>query len=376
MNAEGKTGTKPEAPGEMEGLREGIDAVDAKIVELLNERARLARRIGEVKLAKGLPAYVPSRERKVMNRVGELSGGDFPRSGLEAVFREIISASISLEAPLKVAYLGPESTFTHEAARRAFGGSVKLEPVATVADVFSKVERGEVQHGVVPVENSMEGAVTHTLDELMGSSLRICGEVYLPISQSLLSREDSPGRIEKVYSHPMALAQAGAWLRRELPHAAVEEAESTAEAARLAAEESGVAAIGSSLAADHYGLRILATDIQDARTNATRFIVLGREWAGPTGRDKTSVVFSFKDRPGGLRDALSAFAEEGIDLRRIESRPSRRRAWTYVFFADFGGHPEDERVKRALAKLEEHTTYLTLIGAYPEVHAPGGPAEG
>lgn len=372
MSADRDDPSRPEAPGEMDGLRDGIDAVDARLVKLLDERARLARRIGEVKLAKGLPAYVPSRERKVLNRVAELSEGDFPRTGLEAVFREIISASISLEAPLKVAYLGPETTFTHEAARRAFGASVELQPEATVADVFSRVERGEAEHGVVPVENSMEGAVTHTLDELMGSPLKICGEVYLPISQSLLSREDLLRNIHKVYSHPMALAQAGSWLRRELAHASLEEAESTAEAARLASEESGIAAVGSSLAADHYGLRVLASDIQDARTNATRFIVLGRSWSGPTGRDKTSVVFSFKDRPGGLRDALSAFAEEGIDLRRIESRPSRRRAWTYVFFADFGGHPEDEKVKRALAKLEEHTTYLTLIGAYPEVRTPGG----
>ena len=373
MSADGDARFRPEAPGEMDGLRAGIDAVDARIVKLLDERARLARRIGEVKLAKGLPAYVPSRERKVLNRVAELSEGDFPETGLEAVFREIISASISLEAPLKVAYLGPETTFTHEAARRAFGASVELAPEATVADVFSRVERGEAEHGVVPVENSMEGAVTHTLDELMGSPLRICGEVYMPISQSLLSREDSLENIHKVYSHPMALAQAGSWLRGELPHASLEEADSTAEAARLASGESGVAAVGSSLAADHYGLRVLASDIQDARTNATRFIVLGRSWAGPTGRDKTSVVFSFKNRPGGLRDALSAFAEEGIDLRRIESRPSRRRAWTYVFFADFGGHPEDENVKRALAKLEEHTTYLSLIGAYPEVRTLGGP---
>ncbi len=371
--AEGNAGPAPETPGEMDGLRDGIDAVDAEIVRLLDERARLARRIGEVKLAKGLPAYVPSRERKVMNRVAELGEGDFPKTGLEAVFREIISASISLEAPLKVAYLGPESTFTHEATRRAFGASVELKPEATVADVFALVERGEAQHGVVPVENSMEGAVTHTLDELMGSPLKICGEVYLPISQSLLSRETSLEGIRKVYSHPMGLAQAGAWLRRELPHAALEEADSTAEAARLASEESGAASVGSALAAGHYDLRVLARDIQDARTNATRFIVLGRSWAGPTGRDKTSIVFSFKNRPGALRDALSAFAEEGIDLRRIESRPSRRRAWTYVFFADFGGHPEDEPVKRALVRLEEHTTYLTLIGAYPEVRTPGGP---
>ena len=363
----------PRKPGEMDELRDGIDAVDEEIVKLLDERARLARRIGEIKIAEGMEAYVPARERKVLDRLSRLSRGDFPRSGLDAVFREIISTSISLEASLKVAYLGPESTFTHEAARRAFGTSVELEPLATVSEVFVRVEGAEAQHGVVPVENSMEGAVTHTLDELMASPLKICGEVYLPVSQNLLYGGASLGEIETVCSHPMALAQAATWLRRELPHVAFEEIESTGEAARRAAEEPGVAAVGSAIAAEAYDLNVLARNIQDARTNATRFIVLGRSWAGPTGRDKTSVVFSFKDRPGGLRDALSAFAEEGIDLRRIESRPSRRRAWTYVFFADFEGHPEDERVKRALARLEEHTDYLTLIGAYPEVPPPAGP---
>ena len=213
----------------------------------------------------------------------------------------------------------------------------------------------------------MEGAVTHTLDELMASPLKICGEVYLPVSQNLLAKSDSLDRIEKVCSHPMGLAQAATWLRHELPHAALEEVDSTAEAARRASEEPGVAAVGSASAAGAFGLNVLARNIQDARTNATRFIVLGRSWAGPTGRDKTSVVFSVKDRPGVLKDALSAFADEGINLTRIESRPSRRRAWTYVFFADLQGHPEEERVKRALAGLEEHCPYVSVIGAYPEV---------
>ena len=352
---------------ELEGLRAGIDAADEEIVRLLDERARLARRVGEIKLERGLEAYVPSREREVLDRVSSLSRGDFPKAGLAAVFREIISASISLEAPLKVAYFGPEATFAHEAARRAFGTSVELEPHATVSEVFAQVERGEAQHGVVPVENSMEGAVTHTLDELMVSPLQICGEVYLPVSLNLLSREESPVDIETVYSHPMGLAQATMWLRRELSHAALVSVESTGEAAKRAAKEPKVGAVGSAVAAEAYGLLVLARDIQDGRTNATRFIVLGRSWAGPTGKDKTSVVFSFKDRPGGLRDALSAFAEEGVNLTRIESRPSRRRAWTYVFFADFQGHPEDERVKTALAKLDERCTYVRLIGAYPEV---------
>ena len=353
-------------PEDMNGLRDDIDAVDEEIVRLLDRRARLARKIGEIKRAEGLDTYAPARERRLMDRVFGLSEGDFPRRGLEMVFREIISCSISLEEALKVAYLGPETTFTHEAARRSFGASVDLEPQRTVAEVFARVERGEAQHGVVPVENSMEGAVTHTLDELMNSPLKICGEVYLPISQNLLSKESSLQGVRKVCSHPMALAQAATWMRSELPGVALEEVESTGEASRRASEEPGVAAVGSILAAESYSLNVLAGNIQDARTNATRFIVLGRAWAGKTGQDKTSVVFSVKDRPGVLKDALSAFDAEGINLTRIESRPSRKRAWTYVFFADFQGHPEEERVQRALADLEEHCPYVSLIGAYPE----------
>jgi chorismate mutase / prephenate dehydratase len=352
---------------ELENLRAGIDAVDEEIVRLLDRRAWMARRIGEIKHQTGLAAYAPDRERAVLDRVSALGEGEFPRRGLQAVFREIISSSISLEGRLKVAYLGPEATFTHEAALRSFGSSIELEPQITVAEVFARVERGDVEHGVVPVENSMEGAVTHTLDELMNSPLKICGEVYLPVSQNLISSEAALDRITLVCSHPMALAQASSWLRRELPWASLEDVDSTAEAARRAAEEPGVAAVGSVLAAGAHGLNVLARNIQDARANTTRFIVLGREWAAKTGRDKTSVVFSVKDRPGVLKDALSAFAEEGINLTRIESRPSRKRAWTYVFFADFLGHPEEDRVKRALEALEEHCPYVSLIGAYPEV---------
>jgi chorismate mutase/prephenate dehydratase len=352
---------------EMEALRTGIDEVDEKIVRLLDQRARLARRIGEIKQENGLEAYAPARERAVLDRVRSLGAGDFPMRGLQAVFREIISGSITLEARLKVAYLGPESTFTHEAALRSFGASVELEPQTTVAEVFTRVERGEAEHGIVPVENSMEGAVTHTLDELMNSPLKICGEVYLPVSQNLISSEPALDRVRLVCSHPMALSQAAAWLRQHLPGARLEEVESTAQAARRATGEPGVAAVGSALAAEAHHLNVLARSIQDARANATRFIVLGRAWAGRTGTDKTSVVFSVKDRPGVLRDALAAFAEEGINLTRIESRPSRKRAWTYVFFADFVGHPEEERVQRALEALEEHCPYVSLIGAYPAI---------
>ena len=357
-------------PGEVDELgtlRAGIDEVDEEIVRLLDRRGRLARRIGEIKQEGDLEVYAPARERAVLNRATALSAGDFPERGLEAVFREIISTSISLEARLKVAYLGPEATFTHEASLRSFGASVELVPQPTVAEVFTLVERGEAEHGVVPVENSMEGAVTHTLDELMSSPLKICGEVYLPVSQNLISKEPSLERVRVVCSHPMALSQAATWLRHELPGARLEEVESTGEAARRAALEAGTAAVGSALAAEAHGLNVLARNIQDARTNSTRFIVLGRRWAGRTGKDKTSVVFSVKDRPGVLRDALSAFAQEEINLTRIESRPSRKRAWTYVFFADLQGHPEEERVKRALAALEEHCPYVSVVGAYPEV---------
>ena len=352
---------------EMDELRAGIDAVDAEVVRLLDRRAALARRIGEFKQRRGLDVYAPARERAVLDRVTALGEGEFPKRGLEAVFREIISSSVSLETRLKVAYLGPEATFTHEAALRSFGTSIELQPQATVAEVFARVERGEAEHGVVPVENSMEGAVTHTLDELMNSPLKVCGEVYLPISQNLISAETQPEDIEIVCSHPMALAQAASWLRRELPGARLEEVESTAEAARRAASQTRVAAVGSALAAEAHGLRVLARNIQEARTNTTRFIVLGRSWAARTGKDKTSVVFSVKDRPGVLKEALSAFAAQGINLTRIESRPSRKRAWTYVFFADFTGHPDEERVGRALEALEEHCPYVSLVGAYPEV---------
>jgi len=352
---------------EMKELREGIDEIDAELVRLLDRRASLARRVGELKQQNGVEAYAPARERRVLNRVFELSEGEFPRKGLEAVFREIISTSISLEERLKISYLGPEATFTHEAARLAFGSSVALEPQRTVAEVFQKVESGDSQHGVVPVENSMEGAVTHTLDELMSSPLKICGEIYLPVLHGLLSLEDSVESVERIFSHPMALAQAGGWLQREIPWAKVEEVESTAEAASRAAQESGVAAVGSELAAEGYGLSILVRGIQESRTNATRFIVLGRQWAGRTGEDKTSVVFSVKDRPGVLMDALAAFSDAGINLTRIESRPSRKRAWTYVFFADFVGHPDEEHVGRTLRSLEEHCPYVSVIGAYPRL---------
>ena len=359
------------ADDELEGLRADVDEIDSEVVRLLNRRARLARRIGRIKRERNLQTYASTRELTVLEKVSALNEGDFPAEGLRAVFREIITASICVETPLKVAYLGPKFTFTHEAAKRAFGASVEFEPHPSVSEVFARVERGEAHHGVVPVENSMEGIVIHTLDEFTDSPLKICGEVYLPVSQHLVSKESSLGTVRVVRSHPMALSQAGVWLTDHLPWARTEETTSTAEAVRLAALEPGTAAVGSVLAAEGYGLSVLARDIQGAQDNVTRFVVLGRTWAEPTGRDKTTLVFSVGDRAGDLRDALSAFAEEGINLTHIESRPMRRRAWTYLIFADLQGHPDQDGVRKILEKLEGLCTYFSVVGAYPETSREG-----
>ncbi len=352
----------------MSTLREGIDAVDEEIVRLLDRRAWLARRIGEFKHERGLAAYAPARERAVLDRVAALSEGDFPKRGLEAVFREIISCSISLEARLKVAYLGPEATFTHEAALRSFGTSVELEPQTTVAEVFARVERGEVEHGVVPVENSMEGAVTHTLDEMMDSPLKICGEVYLPVSQNLISGRTLAGQAERRLLPPdgprpgRGLAQARA-PRRAAGGGRVHRRGRPARRGRARGGRGRQRARGGrprprGAGRQHTGSPREHDPLYRARTRR-----------GPRGPARTRPAFSSRSRtgPGVLKDALSAFSEEGINLTRIESRPSRKRAWTYVFFADFQGHPEEERVKRALEALEEHCPYVSLVGAYPEV---------
>ena len=283
------------------------------------------------------------------------------------MFREIISSSISLEARLKVAYLGPEATFTHEAALRSFGTSVELEPQTTVAEVFARVERGEVEHGVVPVENSMEGAVTHTLDELMNSPLKICGEVYLPVSQNLISSEPSMERVE-----PGVLASDGPGPGRELAQARAPRRPPGGGRFHGGGGPPRRRRAGGGRRRERAGRRRPRSEGPGAQhpgrpRQHDALYRAGRSWAARTGKDKTSVVFSVKDRPGVLKDALSAFAEEGINLTRIESRPSRKRAWTYVFFADFRGHPEEDRVKRALDALEEHCPYVSLVGAYPEV---------
>lgn len=351
---------------DLNDLRRKIDELDARIVELLNERAELAVEVGRVKRGGGANSdvvYRPEREAEVYAHVAGANAGPLSSSAIRAIYAEILSACRAVQRDLRVGYLGPAGTFTHEAALRRFGSSATLVPCATIEDVFYETERGNVDYGVVGVENSTAGAVTSTLDVFLESSLQVCAELALPVSHNLLSRGELGG-IRKVFSHPQALAQCRKWLGANLPHAEQVEVASTVLAVQMA-ESPEAAAIGPEAAGKLYGLPIIAHRIEDSRTNVTRFFVLGRERSPRTGRDKTAVVFSVRDRPGALRDALEAFAARGIDLTRIESRPSREKLWEYVFYADLAGHPDDEVVAAALADLDRQSSFVKVLGAWP-----------
>jgi chorismate mutase/prephenate dehydratase len=359
----------------LDELRREIDSVDDRILELLNMRARLVRSVAAWKEANARPFYVPERERQVVERLVARNPGPFPVEGIRPVFGEIMSACLSLEQRLRVAYLGPEATFTHQASRTRFGLSARYLPAATIAGVFAEVEKGAADLGVVPVENSTEGVVSHTLDVFMESELAIQQEIVIAVSQCLLSRA-ALGDVRKVYSHPNALAQCRAWLASNLPGAALIEVASTALAARLARDDAAAAAVASELAAQLYDLPVQRRKIEDERVNMTRFLVVGPpEPRRPTGRDKTSVMFTLKDRPGGLHQALAPFAKHGVNLSRIESRPSRRRAWDYVFFIDLDGHAEDQAVAAALAEFRGGCQLVKLLGSYPRAEQAPGVAE-
>jgi chorismate mutase/prephenate dehydratase len=346
-------------------LRAAIDAVDDELLRLLNERARLVKEVGVLKSAAQQPFYVPDRERQIVERMQEQNAGPFPTEALRAVYSEIISACLSLEKPLRVAFLGPEATFTHMAARARFGYSARYVPAATIAGVFVEVDKGLADLAVVPIENSTEGVVNSTLDMFMDSSLVIGAEIVLEVSHCLLTRSGALDGIQKVYSHPQALAQCRAWLSANLPRAAAIEVASTALAARLAKDDPVAAAVASELAGQLYDLRIAKRKIEDEVRNVTRFLVVGREAAAPTGRDKTSLMLSVKDQPGVLHRVLAPLADAGINLTRIESRPSRRRAWDYVFFVDLDGHLSDAQVARAIAALGQACSQVKVLGSYP-----------
>lgn len=348
----------------LKSLRKRIDEIDGQILELLNKRARTTLEIARVKEREGVEYYLPHREEEIYKRLKKKSKGPFPNKALEEVYREIISGSLSLERPLRIAYLGPPATFTHLASMQKFGSSPTYLPVKSIADVFSEVERGRVDYGVVPIENSTEGVINYTLDMFIDSDLKIVSEIVLEISHNLLSKS-SLKNIKKIYSHSQAIAQSRNWVESNLPNAKIIEVSSTARAAALTAKEKNSGAIASQLAAKLYNLKIVASRIEDTRENVTRFLIIGRTLSKRTGRDKTSIMFSIKDRPGALYDMLRPFAKEKINLTKIESRPSKKKAWDYYFFVDFQGHIEDGRVKKALKELEGECLFLKILGAYP-----------
>jgi chorismate mutase/prephenate dehydratase len=344
--------------------RLAIDHLDARIVRLLNERTRHALEIGTLKLKAGEEIYAPSRERTVLNRVCRLNKGPLSATALKAIYREVMSSALALEKTLTVAYLGPEATFTHQAAIRRFGSSLHYAPMKTIADVFAEVSKHRADYGVVPVENSTEGVVTHTLDMFVDSDLKIVSQVILPIQHCLVSRTGLR-RIERLYSHPQALGQCRGWVHAHLPHVETVETSSTTRAAEMAAKQPRSAAIASALAAQRCGLRILEAGIQDNSENATRFLVLGRQGSPPTHQDRTSIVFSIAHEVGALHRALAPFRRFRINMTKIESRPSKRKAWEYFFFVDCDGHVENPRVARALHHLSEHCNFVRVLGSYP-----------
>ncbi len=355
---------------DLKELRKEIDAIDEEILKLLNQRAKLAKRAGEIKKSMGLEVHVPEREREIINRIirlnKELYGEEFPTEAVVHIYREIISACLSLEKELKIAYLGPKATFTHQAALEYFGFSAHYVPVSTIGDVFREVETGRVDYGVVPVENTTEGVVNYTLDMFLESDLKIVGEVVIPIKLNLLSTASGLENIKTVYSHRHALAQCKEWLRKNLPQASLIETESTAKACELVMELEDAGAIASEVAAYTYHLNILAENIQDNPNNYTRFLVIGKRWMKPTGKDKTSIIFAVKDEAGALYKALESFYRYGVNLTKIVSRPSKKKVWDYVFFVDLEGHAEEENVKKALELLQERSQMVKVLGSYPK----------
>ncbi|NPA41420.1 MAG: prephenate dehydratase [Aquificae bacterium] len=354
---------------ELRELREEIDRIDEEILRLLNERAKIARKIGEIKKRKNMEIHVPERERAIFEKLLKLNKEkfkeNFPSEALVHIYREIISACLSLEKPLRIAYLGPKATFTHQAALEFFGFSAQYVSCATIRDVFEEVESKRADYGVVPVENTIEGVVNYTLDMFLESDLKISGEVVIPISLHLLSVAEDLSEIRKVYSHKVALGQCRKWLEKNLPNAQLIETESTAKACEIALEEEGASAVASEVASYTYHLNILARNIQENSDNFTRFLIISLREMKPTGKDKTSLIFAVRDEPGALYKALEAFYKRGVNLTKIESRPSRKKAWDYVFFVDLEGHKEEEKIKEVLSDLKERTQMVKILGSYP-----------
>jgi len=353
----------------LEDLRKRIDQLDEEILDKLNERARCALDVAEVKLRDSSGEapifYRPEREAQVLRRMAEINPGPLSSEKVAQVYRQIMSACLALEEPLKVAYLGPEGTFTQQATLKQFGGSVVGIPMVTVDDVFREVTSESCNYGVVPVENSSEGVVNHTLDNFLSSNLQICGEVELRVHHNLMVSPDATGDIKRIYSHQQTLGQCRRWLNGHYPNVPRLTTSSNAEAARRVSEEKDAAAIAGEIAAEIYDLEIVSRQIEDDSDNTTRFIVVGREKIGPSGNDKTSIVVATHNQPGALYKLLEPFHRHGVSLTSIETRPSRTGMWSYVFFIDFEGHYEDELIQEVMDEIDSDALEVRLLGSYP-----------
>ena len=361
---------------ELGKLRDEIDSVDQQIQQLVNKRAQCAQKVADVKEHFSRPGesvvfYRPEREAQVLRRVMERNQGPLPAEGVARLFREIMSQCLALEEPMKIAYLGPEGTFTQQAALKHFGHAVQCQSQSSIADVFREVEAGGANFGVVPVENSTEGVITHTLDSFVGSNLHICGEVALRIHHHFLlkkeeQKESAAAKPTKVYSHAQSLAQCRQWLDANWPGIERIAVSSNAEAARRAQEEDGAAAIASEVAAELYDLNIATANIEDMPDNTTRFLIIGKQETEISGDDKTSLLIASKNEPGALYHLLAPFHEEGVSLTRIETRPSKSGTWNYMFFIDLEGHQNEEKVKKSMALVQQQCTDFKCLGSYPK----------
>ena len=356
-----------DSPETLRDIRRKIDALDARLVKLISARAKIAQQVGKIK--GGALVYRPEREAQVLRRVSELNNGPMPSAGLRRIYSEIMSACRALEDLLAVAYLGPQGTYSQEAAIRHFGGSIETRSCTNIDEVFKQVETGVTGYGVVPVENSTDGAIGRTLDLLLTTPAKVCGEIMLPVRQCLMSKVKNINKINKIYSHTQSLAQCQHWLARNLPGVQQIAVVSNAEAARLAANDAKVGAkagaIASKTAAEIYKLNLLARNIQDESRNTTRFLVLAREAVAPSGRDKTSLILSTRNVPGAIHDLLAPLAKNGVSMTRLESRPARTGLWEYVFYMDIEGHAHDDKVARALVEIERKASFVKNLGSYP-----------
>jgi len=348
---------------ELKKFRVQIDRIDDELLKLFNQRAGLAQQIGH---AKGNSIVLrPEREAQVLLRMSQTNTGPLSNQGVTQLFTEIMSQCRALEAPLRVSYLGPSGTFSEAAVLQRFGKASEGLPTDSIDGVFTSVESGVANYGLVPVENSTEGAIGRTLDLLLNSNLKICGEVLLQVHQCVLSNENDLSLIRKVYSHPQSFGQCMVWLNAHLPHAERITASSNADAARLAAEESFAAAVAGEQAAGHFKLKVLAQNIEDDARNTTRFLVIGKQDVAPSGRDKTSLVISAPNRPGAVHDLLVPLAQNGVSMSKLESRPSRTGLWEYVFYVDIEGHQTDSKVAAALQQLKQIAAFVKVLGSYP-----------